>query len=447
MGSWRAVVVVLGVARGPQQLTSSTLVIPTRQLFLNPSAHTAMATMQMIEKVQANAADGGLASVLEVSRVHQLVVDLIKNEGVQDLTEFSTYFTQDGYEKEAGELCDQVESLKGRKIEVARVRAAIVLARAVLERPKESKDSTPAPPIDIEGPLDPAAKESMAKAWTMRYNLTLTMWLDPADPLVNRLYREFRNNGPTLIAVTRMKSVYTDNNPNPEKKVALAGGLMVTLEGKDQGEVVKNVAQYYFALRVLANACAKAGNYEVESKTEKDVKVIFAPLDTNLDYADHAFRMALKQSGSAWTVFKWLEERDLHTRGLMCNYMRCGYPQGEALVKAVKEAEIKWSTPTERGGQEGDARRQRSRTPRRGGKGGGKGKVQKPLIGKTQQKTVQKVGYANMAKGGKQFCRAYNNGSCDGDRCPHGNLHVCNVITNGKTCMLKHPAVRHNFSR
>ena len=145
----------------------------------------------------------------------------------------------------------------------------------------------------MEAPLDPEDKESMSKAWTARYGIRLTMWLDPADPLVNRLYREYRRNTPSLIPVARVKSVYTDNNPHPEKRVMLAGGLSVTVQGQEKGEVVRDVSQYYFALRILANAAAKAGNYEFDSKVEKTTNVIFAPLDVNMEYADHAFRMAL----------------------------------------------------------------------------------------------------------------------------------------------------------
>ena len=76
---------------------------------------------------------------------------------------------------------------------------------------------------------------------------------------------------------------------------------------------------YHFRLRILPNAAsAKAGNYEWESKVEKDSKVIFAPLDVNLDYADFAFRSTTMQPGTAWVLRHWLEERGLHTRGFMC---------------------------------------------------------------------------------------------------------------------------------
>ena len=139
--------------------------------------------------------------------------------------------------------------------------------------------------------------------------------------------------------------------------------------------MVRDVAQYYFRLRILANASAKAGNYEWESKVEKDSKVIFAPLDVNLDYADFAFRCTMMQTGNAWVLRGWIEEKDLHTRGHMCNYMKGGMAQGEALLKALSDSQIKWGTaPNTTSGDR--RRRQRSRSPNKSGK---KRKVQRRL--------------------------------------------------------------------
>ena len=407
----------------------------------------------MAAQVNVNAEDGGMKQVLELTSVHDLIVQKLKAEGVTNLIEFANLWTKDKYEEEALQYRDEVEELKTKRVEVSRLRSAITLARAVLDRPPVNPETQAV--NDMEGPLDTAAKESIAKAWKMRYGIQLTMWLDPADPLVNRLYREFRQNAPSLIPVARIKSVYSDNNPTPEKKVSLPGGMSITVAGQEQTEVVRDVAHYYYALRILANASAKSGNFVVDSKTEKEGKVVFAPLDVNLDYADHAFRMTLKQPGTAWTMMKWLEERDLHTRGLMINFMRSGYPQGEALSKAIKETELKWASPGASG-----RRQERSRSPRRTtGLSGGKGQSNqrtgnpKTRLGKTQVRTISRISegngsrkgvtYASMAKGGKKICGAFNMGKCQGDKCPYGGLHVCNVVENGSTCGGKHPSIRH----
>jgi hypothetical protein len=224
------------------------------------------ATMIQVEKVDVKAADGGLAKTLELSKVHADLVQLVKSEGVEDLMEFSSYFSREKFEEEATEFVNKVVALQGKKVEVARFRNAIILARAVLDRPATTPE--PQGPQDMEAPLDALTKEQLATSWTARYGVQLDMWLDPADPLVNRLFREFRANSPTLIPVTRIRSVYTDNNPHPEKRVTLQGGLSITVSGRDDTEIVRDVAQYYFSLRILANASAKAGNYEVDSKVE-----------------------------------------------------------------------------------------------------------------------------------------------------------------------------------
>ena len=418
-----------------------------------------MAVVYTVATVDTTTPDGGLSQVLESCKVNPLIVTQIQKEGVDDLSDFSSMFTQSGYEDEAKTFRDKVEELKtlDMQIDVARIRKAILMARSVLNRAPPTKEAPTPEPADIESPLAVKDSETIQAAWDSRYNIALTMFLAPADPLVSRLYREFRSVTPTLIAVERVKSVYMSNDANPAKRVALAGGLLsFTVEGQEDTEVVNSVASYYFALRILANASAKAGNYQVESKKEKGTKVIFAPLDTNLDYADMAFRMALKQNLGSWDTLKWIEERDRHCRGLMLISMRMGWAQGEALEKAQHDTQIRWSPPASHPGR-GDGGK-RGRSPTRTTL---KNATKKRKVGQTQQRTLQaqkgsgKGGgnapwtggnatkYANLAKGGKQICRAFNDGNCRGDVCPGGRIHVCSVVQNGKACGGKHPASRH----
>ena len=437
---------MIGSGRSSQLATAKS----SNKLAYPPNSNPvdAMASFQMVEKVEVNTADGGLEKVLALAKVHASLVQLVKDGGIENLMEFSSYFSKDKYEQEAVTFRDQVEALKGKQIEVGRLRVAIEMARAVLARPPDAVE--PQPALDIEAPLKPQDKADMMKAWDARYGIRLTMWLDPADNLVNRLWREFRNNTPTMIPVSKIRSVYTDNNPHPEKKVILHGGVSLTLEGYEKNEVVRDIAQYYFSLRILANASAKAGNYEFESRVEKDAKVVFAPLDVNQEYADHAFRMALKQPGSAAATLRWLEDRDHHTRGTMVNLMRSGFPQGEALTKALKDSELKWASPMENE-ERPMARRGGSNTSGASGSQGPSKPKQKMGMGKfaksqSQAHPVKKdnVSYASMMKGGKKICRAFNMGNCQDGKCPYGGLHVCSVVEGGRTCGGKHAAIHHS---
>ena len=375
-----------------------------------------MASSQQVASINQATPDGGLKQVFETAKLNpEIVKILMEEEELTNLAEFSSFFTKDGYEAEAVTLRDRVEALKNKQVEVARIRTAVLLARGVLAQPAPAEASpTKTPTVDMEAPLDPGAKETMMESWNERYGVQLTMHLDPADTLVSRLYREFRQNTPTLIPAGRMKSVYCDHNPAPEKKVALAGGLSLTVTGQEQRESIRDVAGYYFALRILANASAKAGNYAVESKVDKGVKVIFAPLDVNLDYADHALRTALKNATSQYGTLKWLEERDLHTRGLMCNYMRAGHSQGEALTLALREDEVKWATfVSPHSPADGSASGQKRQN--QGGRGNDQPPHKKQKLGKMAQGQAAATSkYATLAKGGKKICRSYNMGQCHG---------------------------------
>ena len=416
-----------------------------------------MVSVAQIQQIDTKSADGGLANVFKAAKVNPTLIEEFTKDEVTTINEFASYFTLADYEKEAKDFVkDRNEALASKPVEVSRLRTAILLARGVLGR-TEAPNPADQGVSDMEAPIDPAEREAMAQAWDKRYGTALTMWLDPEDRLVNRLWREFRKNTPSCIEVKHVRSVYTSHKPGSERKVNLTGGLVLTMDGQDQGEEVRSVAQYYYSLRILANACAKAGNFETESKTDKGGKVIFAPLDLNMDYADHAFRMALSQPTTGFATLRWLENRDHYTRSQMVIHMRRGYPQGEALTKALEDCELKWQSPLEPGAKGPEnAPRGRSRSPRRGQNAtgprndGGKGKRKQSLMGKTQSNSMgsrEGQRYASYVKGGKKVCRAYNMGQCNTNPCPHGGMHVCSVITQGKTCGLKHPATKHQFSR
>ena len=148
-----------------------------------------MANMNQVEMVDTKVTDGGLAQVFQIAQLHQLMVEKFAKEEVTNLSDFVSYWTKADYEKEAVEFRDEIEDLKKEKkrVDVARLRTAIVLARAVLEKPAAPSESQ-IQAVDMEAPLTAKEKESIAAAWTSRYNMVLSMWLDPADSLVSRLY-------------------------------------------------------------------------------------------------------------------------------------------------------------------------------------------------------------------------------------------------------------------
>ena len=179
---------------------------------------------QVLDRIQVVV----LGACFAAARVHGSIIAKFAEEGVESLADLVGYFTASGYEKEAENVRDKVEGLKWRTVETARVRTAYQIAVKVVEASNAvTKKETPAQVhLDMEAPLQEQEKVSMAEQWTRRYNLHLTMYMDPADSLVNRLYREFRINTPTLIPVERIRSTFQGNTPSMEQKHPLPGGII-----------------------------------------------------------------------------------------------------------------------------------------------------------------------------------------------------------------------------
>ena len=408
--------------------------------FFQTDIAAAMATQQQIDAIVAALDEepqgvGGLKTLWKVAKVHEEIVAQFESEGVESISDLYGYFGSKTYEEEAVTMRDKIESLKGRQIEVGRIRNAYHLAVEVIRmkgvaRPEPPKEKAP---DNMEAPLDEQDKRSMLEAWRTKYSVTLTMYLDPCDPLVNRLWREFRQNTPSLIPVERIRSTFQFHGPHPQQTQSLLPGVTVTVDELPD-RVVKDIFSYYWALRVYANAAAKAGNYLVDSTTEPGKKVTFAPLDKNVDYADHAIRQATAREGSQGQMVDWLRERDVHTRGLVVNFMRNGMSQGEALTQALAKSELMWATnrasdPANKAASSG----KRTRSPP---------DVQDVAMGTQPSKSSRRADrpkkqYASTGKSGRNYCVLWNQGRCAKreDQCPNHHIHACNVIkANGKVC-------------
>ena len=101
--------------------------------------------LSFLLQVMASAADGGFGACFAAAGVHGNIIAKFAEEGVESLAEFVGYFTASGFEKEAENVRDKVESLKGRTVETARIRTAHQIAVKVVEVSNaETKKETPA---------------------------------------------------------------------------------------------------------------------------------------------------------------------------------------------------------------------------------------------------------------------------------------------------------------
>jgi len=431
------------------------------------------------KSIKLTESDGGLESCFKACSVHDEIQKHLKDkEGMTCLRDFAAAYTASDYIVELDKVWQAVEQAKDRRCERARLHSAWQAANAAitaLEEAGPGGSSGAAAGQDVtdwEAPLAEDEVEEMRKAWKARYDLIVESHVFPGDPLVNRIYREFRRWSVTTTEIGKMRNILLERQPvrRRETQVSERSSFVEQLECEF---TPSSVAEYYFGLRTLANAWAKAGNYEVDSKAEKGAKVLMMPMSVALDYADRALRVTTFSGLHPVEQLPWLERKDRVTRAVMSSHIRERWPAGEALEKALKDTAQDWAVV--RGGEvrgpheslaDGDpalgAIRQGSGVSDRpwmnesrvrkdflknskGGKGKG-GKFGKGSKGGGSEKS--KVGQqASCTLAGKKICGAFNGkkGCKANDKeCPNWGLHICNWIIepNGDVC----GARKHGFA-
>ena len=172
-----------------------------------------------------------------------------------------------------------------------------------------------------------------------------------------------------------------------------------------------------------------------------------------------------------------MKSRDEETRKLMVRWLHKGFPQGEALTKALDDTRQDWLAVNQLDGRTRTYDRSRSPVrnrlmPRvepdqpgvpppppgtglrrvergRGSRGGApKGNPKGSPKGKGKGQRGGSSGGARMqyittAKGGGAYCREYNEkGKCDSQECQ--KIHKCWIrVASGEACNQKHPGCNH----
>ena len=123
--------------------------------------------------------------------------------------------------------------------------------------------------------------ETLKRDWLSRYGqgaMQMHMHLNPSDQLLAGGYREFQKGFPTVIQVEKIKSSFVAMKPQEETKQNVGGKITLHFN-EEYTPKVHMVVDYYWWLRILAYAVAKAGNHEVPDPNDATKKIMFAPLD------------------------------------------------------------------------------------------------------------------------------------------------------------------------
>jgi len=418
------------------------------------------------QSVDLTASDGGLASCLEVSRVHQLVIDLIRMEGMETLSDFVRGFRAEKYERQLEAFNDRVndEAVKGRRVSQARLKAAWLAGSEALKNQvtvaNSSSGAVKEDPRDWEDPLPVMDHQSMNENFKTAYNIVIEDHLYPCDGLQARVWREFRRCTLTVTEVGKMRSLLMEKAGKSSETHSILPNVDITYSAIPD-YVPNTVVGYYWGLRVMAYAWAKAGNYLVDSKTKEGSKVTMMPLDVALNYADTRLRVAMNCGLPPGEQLAWLERKDRMTRGVMAGLVRQQFPAQEALKQALVDTAADWttlkgrevvgahaglvdpdhgsggssSTPPWLKGAKGAVSKAPGKSAKAKGdsKGKAKGKGSKGGV-------TSKIGkMASTTKDGHKICGAFNAAKgcvANVQKCPQWGKHICGYIVNeeGKIC-------------
>ncbi|CAE8723016.1 unnamed protein product [Polarella glacialis] len=343
------------------------------------------------------------------------MADVLKMTSVEDLVRF---VSEAAYETELlTHILGKVASFKSDLLQLSRLRTAWRVARATLNKTEQRRIAGHGAE-DMDEPLDASTQDTLLKQWAATYSQNLAAWLHPADSLLGRIYREFQRNTPTVISIKKVKSLLIASRPSSERKVNSGGNVKLHLsDGVADGLSITSCVGYYWRLRILGYAHSIVGQYKASSMQTQGAQVVYASLSVNMDYAD----LCLKRS-QVWQgvePLSWLRTKDEATRGRQVELMRMGWPQGEALQKALTKMELQWTV--------GPVASQTKRAVNESAGGGREEEGESPAKKVRTATTFQSA----------ELCKKWNDQrGCPGEK-ECGKTHRCDIIkADGNTCGL-----------
>ena len=164
-------------------------------------------------------ADGGLESCFKVAKVAPcLIKNLMEVQEFVTLRDFASSYTEDDHVVLLDIIWQADETTKNFAARQTPQRLERRLYRyqeaGLEESPKADGSNSLSTDISWEAPLADEERERIWSDWKAKYNVRLECHVRPGDPLVNRLYREFRKSQQSVTDVRKWKSVLHERQPD-----------------------------------------------------------------------------------------------------------------------------------------------------------------------------------------------------------------------------------------
>jgi len=322
-----------------------------------------------------------LKAVLDKQGIQQGLQDHMVALSCDTLEAFANWCGRDEIK---ANILDGCQAFKDDKAQLARLKMAWRVAEAKVTRDLE-RSSRGIEQEDLDEPLDEQVATGVWDTFKKAYGWrTLAPEKVGTDSLLGRIFREFQGFKPTLLPLTKVKTLASANSiVGPPLKKRIAEGVTINLDRDYEGPDVDCAGNFYLitkCLSVLASTWAVAGAYEVDFGGQR---VKFAYWADIMEYADKVMdeaggKLATYQERSVIQYFITVEEA-LRTKAIALTRGDQKMPWGLALKEAISANATLWDHQADMllkksSGSGGDDKDRQIVPYMGGGRGKGKGK-------------------------------------------------------------------------
>ena len=262
--------------------------------------------------------------------------------GVESKADLASLFTDAGFEGEVNTMVLDHTAFVGKPVIAARLRNAYALCRADFKKITDGVAKGTITELDWDTPLDESDDLERRTTFGEAYDdLIFEPEATPGQPIVGRMYREFRASK-RQVSVQELRKMHSEagyrTTEGAEHK-ALGEDISITYKAAVDlpDRRFKHTLDVVQAVKLMTNSWVLAGAHKVESRVHWDQaanqwkQVREVHLSQGLGYYDFVFEKALEHPGPERATVSWLLDRDRKTRAKARNMFAQGWPYGEAL--------------------------------------------------------------------------------------------------------------------
>ena len=404
------------------------------ELLATPERRPAMSVPDAMVPAVPSTVSPSLKAVLDRNGVEPEVVAFLAASGCREIAAFANWVDERAELKAA--VLDKTAK-KDNHSQLAALKQAWREADALNSRSlKRSAEGLSAEELD--GPLDPELQKQVEAAFRTTYSWPgLPSKCVGCDSLLGRCKREFERRTPSMLAVTRVRTLAQSQRGQPVKVQRLSADVSLQLgEGEDEAnEATSSLYAWLLLLRVLCTTWAVAGCFDVDVNGQRTKFVHWSQSTEYWEELSARAHEALSQYAEA-SVVAWVSslEEEFRSRAIELTRGVRQEPWGKALLEALRELSHRFAetrdrmTPRRRATDQviNPKAKPQIPPPPPGAPPISKATPPPPPGGAAVSRKRWKT--ASQLPNGSRLCKRFNDPRGCQKVCPQGCAHACDIL-------------------